>query len=417
MKNPNISIIGLGYVGLPLALNFSNKKFKTFGIDNDADKINKLKNNLSYLTSVSDKEIKTINKKKIITFTTDYSVIKESKFIIICLPTPLKNNSPDLSYLKKSIIKISKFLKKKQTIILESTSYPGTTSLLAKNLSKRSKLILDKDFYFGFSPERENPGGTVKYDKIPKVISSTSVKGLKVINELYTKVFNTVVISKSTEEAEAAKLLENCFRSVNIALINELRDLFNKTNLDIWEIIKVAKTKPFGFMPFYPSVGAGGHCIPIDPVYLSWYAKKNKANTTLLDYSIKFNDSTPFKVSKKIIKEIKNKKLINKKIIVFGITYKKNVNDIRESASLKIFKYLLREFDNVSYYDENIKYTKIENKNIYSLTNDKLKITKDIISIIAVDHRDVNYSQILKKSFLIFDCVNKFKINKKIISI
>ena len=417
MKNIKISVIGLGYVGLPLAINFAKNDFTIFGIDKDPYKVSNLNKKKSYISSISNLEIKNIFKKNI-TFTNEYSLIKESKFIIICLPTPLKNNIPDLSYLFEAINQISKFIKKKQVIVLESTSYPGTSKLLANRLSILTGLKLEKDFFFGFSPERENPGGDLEYKKIPKVVSSFSQKSLTEIKNIYEKVFEKIIISKSVEETEAAKLLENCFRSVNIALINELRDLFNNTNLNIWKIIDIAKTKPFGFMPFYPSVGAGGHCIPIDPVYLSWYAKKNKTQTNLLNQSIVFNNSTSTKVANYISKIIKNKKLSKNRLIIFGITYKKNVNDIRESASLKIFKSLFKNFNNVRYYDKNIEKINItKSKLTYSLKINELKNLKNYVSIITVNHDGVNYTNILKNSVLVFDCVNKFKNNKKIISI
>ena len=417
MKNIKISVIGLGYVGLPLAINFAKNDFTTFGIDKDPYKVSNLNKKKSYISSISNLEIKNIFKKNI-TFTNEYSLIKESKFIIICLPTPLKNNIPDLSYLFEAINQISKFIKKKQVIVLESTSYPGTSKLLANRLSILTGLKLEKDFFFGFSPERENPGGDLEYKKIPKVVSSFSQKSLTEIKNIYEKVFEKIIISKSVEETEAAKLLENCFRSVNIALINELRDLFNNTNLNIWRIIDIAKTKPFGFMPFYPSVGAGGHCIPIDPVYLSWYAKKNKTQTKLLNQSIVFNNSTSTKVAYYISKIIKNKKLSKNRLIIFGITYKKNVNDIRESASLKIFKSLFKNFNNVRYYDKNIEKINItKSKLTYSLKINELKNLKNYVSIITVNHDGINYTNILKNSVLVFDCVNKFKNNKKTISI
>ena len=418
MKKIKICIIGLGYVGLPLAINFAKKNFFIFGIDNDLKKINHLRNKKSYLSSLSDREIINVAEKKNIQFTNDYSCIKDVNYIIICLPTPLKKRSPDLSFLIDSIDRMAKHVQKNQTIILESTSYPGTTKLLADRLSLNTKLISEKDFFFGFSPERENPGGELASVKIPKVISAFSHKGLENLKKIYGRVFKEIVLSSKVEEAEAAKLLENCFRSVNISLINELRDLFNQTDLDIWKIIEIAKTKPFGFMPFYPSVGAGGHCIPVDPVYLSWFGKKNNFKTTFIDNSIRFNQKTPIKIANLIAKEIKFKKANYKDLIIFGVTYKKNVNDIRESSSLKILKILYKRFNKVSYYDSNIKSIEIDKKTIINSLNKKdLKNLKNYISIITVNHDLVNYNKIFKDSFLIFDCVNKFSKNKKIISI
>jgi UDP-N-acetyl-D-glucosamine dehydrogenase len=419
MKNLNICIIGLGYVGLPLALNFARKDLLTTGLDVNKLLINDLKKNISRITSVKNKELKNIANKNKLSFSYEYTEVAKSTHIIICVPTPLKKDKPDLSYVISTCNSLVEHIKKGQTIIFESTSYPGTTRNVISKILSKGKLKAEKDFFICFSPERENPGMTsILYKDIPKVISAISSKGLVNIKKLYGIVFKTLVVADTVEEAEAAKLLENCFRAVNIAFINELRDFFYKQKIDIWNVIKVAKTKPFGFMPFYPSIGAGGHCIPIDPKYLTWYARKNKGKLSILENSLTINKKTPLKVFAFIKDIINEKKIINPKIKLYGITYKKNVNDSRESSSLKLFKYLDNEYNNLDFYDPYIDKITIKNKSVKRAKTQYEKNSK-LISIIGVNHDSINYKKILSNSKIVIDLSNVYKTikNKKIILI
>ena len=419
MKNLKICVIGLGYVGLPLALNFAKNNILTIGLDINKLLINDLKKNISRITSVKNTELKNIANKNKLSFSNEYSEIPKSTYIIICVPTPLKKDKPDLSYVISTCNSLLKHIKKGQTIIFESTSYPGTTRKVISKILSKGKLKAEKDFYVCFSPERENPGMTsILYKDIPKVISAISNKGLVNIKKLYGIVFKTLVVADTVEEAEAAKLLENCFRAVNIAFINELRDFFYDQKIDIWNVIKVAETKPFGFMPFYPSVGAGGHCIPVDPKYLTWYARKNKGKLTILENSLIINKKTPLKIFAFVKDLINEKNIINPKIKLYGITYKKNVNDSRESSSLKLFKYLNNEYNSLDFYDPYIDKITIKNK-LVKRTNKQYEKKNNLISIIGVNHDGINYKKILSNSKMVIDLSNVYKTikNKKIVLI
>ena len=272
MKRINVGVIGLGYVGLPLSILFSKKGFRVIGFDIDKNKIKKINKNISYLDRITNKDISKITSKGFCT--NNFSFIKDCAFIIICVPTPLKNNRPDLKYLNSTLNLIQNYLRQGQTLILESTSYPGTTrEILGKLIS--TNFTIGKDFYLGFSSERINPGQNENnLNSVPKVVSGFTPNCLKIIKKFYEKSFTKVVAANSLEIAEFSKLLENIYRSVNIGFVNEMKIVADKMKLDIFEILKIAKTKPFGFNSFEPGPGVGGHCIPIDPNYLHWKAKK-----------------------------------------------------------------------------------------------------------------------------------------------
>ncbi len=417
-KNYTIGVIGLGYVGLPLAILFAKKKFRVIGFDIDLEKVKKLKKNESYLKRISKTQIKQIKKKKG-TFTNNFELVNKCDCIIICVPTPLKKNKPDLSFIQNTIKKIYKYLKTKQLIILESTSYPGTTrELVVEKLNK--KFDVGKDFFIGFSSERINPGENENViDEIPKVISGYSDKCLNLISKLYSKIFKKVVKSKSLEIAEFSKLLENIYRSVNIGFVNEMKIIADKMNLDIFEILKVAKTKPYGFNAFEPGPGVGGHCIPIDPEYLYWKSKKIGLEANFIKLSAKTNND----VIKFIIKKInliksrfyKNKKKL--KILILGVSYKKNVDDLRESSSVRLIKKLKKENYQIDYSDPFVK-MKINirdfNSNQKSIRINKTNLSKYDISILMTDHDKFDYKKIYNYSKRIIDCRGKFTIDEKV---
>ena len=339
----SVSVIGLGYVGLPLSLLLSNKS-RVIGIDIDKKKINILNSNNSYIERIDIRKIKAFNKKNI--FSYDFSKIIDTDFIIICVPTPLtKNRIPDLSYIKNAITKIKPYLKKGQTIVLESTSYPGTTyDHIVKVLNKN--FIIGKEIFVGFSSERIDPGiNDNKIQKIPKVVSGYSKFCLEVVSKFYEKHFTKIFKSDSLLIAEFSKLLENVYRSVNISFINEMKIIADKMGIDVFKIIEAANTKPYGFRRFWPGPGTGGHCIPIDPLFLNYAAKKYGYDSKFVKLSVDVNLKTVKFIEKKVTHFLtkNNIKLSSAKILFLGLAYKKNIDDYRESASLRLFDLLTKK--------------------------------------------------------------------------
>ncbi len=411
-KSSKIGIIGLGYVGLPLSILLVKNNFHIFGFDTDKKKISKIKKNKSYIDRISNSDVALINKRG--KFYSNFSKIRECEIIIICVPTPLKNNTvPDLSFIRNTIKSIKKFLKKGQVLILESTSYPGTTNEeIYKKL--KSKFNIGKNFFLGFSSERIDPGvNENSIQKIPKVVSGFSENCLKVISRFYKKSFNQVVESKSLEIAEFSKLLENIYRSINIGFINEMKILADRMNLDIFEIIEVANTKPYGFRRFFPGPGIGGHCIPVDPNYLYWKSVKLGLPAKFIKLSAQTNFLVLNFLIKKILSNLKKIKISNKKakILILGLSYKKNLDDIRESASIKLIDKLHKKnIKNICFYDPYIKEEMLD-KTIKKINylNSNVLINFDIV-ILMTDHDIFDYDLIKKKSKLIIDCRGRFEV-------
>ena len=400
-KKTQIAIIGLGYVGLPLALQFSKNKFNVTGFDIDEIKINKLNKAKSYIKHISDKEIK--NYKKRIFFTSDFKNISFCDVIILCLPTPVtKNFKPDLSFIKKTMLKIKKYLCKGQILILESSTYPGSTKqILTPYLNK---FELGNNFFLGYSPEREDPNNKkFKLVNIPKICSGYSNNCLNITVQIYKKIIKKTIKVSNIETAEFVKLYENIYRSVNIGLVNELKMVSNKLKLNIYEIIKAASTKPFGFQAFYPGPGVGGHCIPVDPYYLSWIAKKNNIKTNLIYHAGKINSNMP----RWVVSEILKRKKI-KKVLIVGVAYKKDLDDTREAPAIDFIKILRKKKISVSYHDPNVKFLnsrKLKNTlNSKNLNSNELK--KYDCVIIVTNHSNINYDLIKKNSKLIIDTRN-----------
>ena len=417
-KNTTIGIIGLGYVGLPLAILFAKKNFKVIGFDTDTKKINKIKKKISYIERISSKNIALLSKNN--NCFSNFKNIKHCDILIICVPTPLtKTNKPDLSYIRKTIILIKSKLKYGQTIILESTSYPGTTEEeIINKLDK--KFIVGKNIFVGFSPERINPGvNENNLQTIPKVVSGYSKNCLEIVSKIYSKIFDKVVKTKNLQIAEFSKLLENIYRAVNIGFINEMKFVADKMGIDIFEILKIANTKPYGFRRFNPGPGIGGHCIPIDPHYLYWKAKKFGISANFIKLSAETNSKVINFIQSKIFKIIKKKKIKNVKILILGLAYKKNMDDIRESASLKIIEKLYKSrLNNISYFDPHVK-DQIFHKNFKNLKSIKRisssKIKKFDIVVLMTDHDVFDYKMLLKYSKIIIDCRGRYKINEKVI--
>lgn len=424
-KEFKVGVIGLGYVGLPRSIQFCKKKIQVYGIDTDQNKTKILKKGKSYITNVKNDEIAKNIRKKLLIPTSDFSCIKKLDVIIVCVPTPLdKKLKPNLNFIKGTFARIKNFLRKDQLVCLESTSYPGTThETIITHLI--NKFNLGKNFYIGYSPERNDPGiKDIYINNIPKLVSGYSKNCLEITEHVYKIIFKKTVPLRNIRLAEMTKLYENIYRAINIGFVNEMKKVCTKMNIDIDEIIKAAKTKPFGFKAFYPGPGLGGHCIPVDPFYLTWKAKEYNIKTEFINLAGKVNRSIPNWVVNQLKIHLKHKRKINslkkKKILILGIAYKKNINDCRESPAFEIIKILEKNKSIVDYSDP---YFDI----IPKLRNYKFKLRKSIIlkssilkqydaTILVTDHDKFDYKLISKNSKLILDTRHVFdKKNKKII--
>ncbi len=343
-KKAVIGVIGLGYVGLPLNLCFIEQGFRSIGFDIDESKITSLKSGRSYIKHISSDRISGALTSKLFDATSDFARIKECDAILIAVPTPLnKNREPEMEYIVSTCEALYPHLRREQLIVLESTTYPGTTVEVVVPILEKSGLKNEKDFFVAFSPEREDPNNpNFKTETIPKVVGGTSPDSSEVANKLYSQIVVRTVPVSSTQVAEATKLMENIFRSVNIALVNELKVAFMKMGIDVWEVIDAAKTKPFGFMAFYPGPGLGGHCIPIDPFYLTWKAREFGVNTRFIELAGEINTSMPDFVVSRVMDALNDfgKSLKGSKILVLGLAYKANVDDYRESPSFHLMEKL-----------------------------------------------------------------------------
>lgn len=410
-------IIGLGYVGLPLALEFALKGIKTIGFDLDESKIKNInKDKSSYIKHISSSSIKKSVENGMFKATTDFNKLKETDAIIICVPTPLdKNREPDMKYIVQTAEEISKHLRKGHFVSLESTTYPGTTDELILGIFDKTKLKVGKDYYLCFSPEREDPNNpSYVTATIPKVIGGVTKDCLKHGMDIYSKVIEKLVPVSSTKAAEATKLLENIYRSINIALVNELKTVFDKMGIDVWEVIDAASTKPFGYTPFYPGPGLGGHCIPIDPFYLTWKAREYETATKFIELAGEINTNMPHYVISKVMEALNEKKksLNGSKVLILGLAYKKNVDDIRESPSLKLIELLQERGAKVDYNDDYVK--AIPELRKYKFNKKSVKLTKDNLKkydvvLISTDHSYYDPEFILKHSNLIVDTRNLLK--------
>lgn len=417
-KSAKVGIIGLGYVGLPLAVEFAKAGFSVTGIDISPEVVNNVNKGKSYIIDVPSSELSSLIKKKKLRATADFSVIRELDTINICVPTPLrKSKDPDVSFIISAVTEIQKFVKKGQLIILESTTYPGTTEEIVKPLIEETGLKVGEDFYLAFSPERVDPGNkNFNTKNTPKVVGGSTPKCCELAKLFYSQAIQTVIGVGSTQTAELVKLLENTFRAVNIGLVNEMALMCDKLGIDIWEVIDAASTKPFGFMPFYPGPGLGGHCIPIDPLYLSWKAKFYNFTARFIELADEVNSSMPdYSVSK--ISEALNdfKKCLNgSKILILGITYKANISDVRESPAITIIEKLEKHKAKVFYNDPYVSEIQIHNK-LYSSVNLTDKILNDFDAmVITSSHSSYKWKSILKKNIPVIDTRNALKNEKNI---
>ncbi len=466
-KSAIIGIIGMGYVGLPLALAFAEKGFLVMGFDVDENKKQKLNEGQSYIKHISSRKIKKAVVSGRFNATTDFSKISEADAVIICVPTPLdEHREPDMSFVVNTAETIQKYLRKGQLVTLESTTYPGTTEeillplfenalsvQIKKSAARREvkpqlagagfggdeadyakeienlvenkngnesektneKLVVGKDFFLAYSPEREDPNNPdFKTETIPKVIGGVTPRCLDAAKTLYDQIIVRTVPVSSPSVAEATKLLENIYRSVNIALVNELKMVFNKMNIDLWEVIEAASTKPFGFQPFYPGPGLGGHCIPIDPFYLTWKVREYDANTRFIELAGEINTYQPYYVVETSMEVLNRfgKTLKDSNVLILGASYKKNIDDLRESPSLKLIEILREKGALVDYNDPYIPKLPLMRKYKFNLESVELtaeNMAKYDLVVLSTDHEAYDYGFIYRHSKIIIDTRNAFR--------
>jgi UDP-N-acetyl-D-glucosamine dehydrogenase len=409
-REAHCGVIGLGYVGLPLALELARAGFKVTGIDLDENKIKAINEGRSYIVDTKDEEIAEPVKAGKFRATSDFSVIRELDTVNICVPTPLrKTKDPDLTYVVSAVNEIKQYLHKGMLVILESTTYPGTTDEVVRPALESTGLVVGTDFALAFSPERIDPGNERFNTKnIPKVVGGTTPTCVQVAKSLYEASVDTVVPVSSTQVAEMVKLLENTFRSVNIGLVNELAQMCGALNVDVWEVIDAAKTKPFGFMPFYPGPGLGGHCIPIDPFYLSWKAKMNGFDARFIELAGAINESMPRFVVEKITDALNRhqKSVRGSRIHVMGVAYKAGVNDIRESPALTVMKLLQDKGAVLSYTDPYIPHMHDEGFELSSVDAKNGFLGAVDCVVILTAHPGIDYAAIQKAAPLVVDTRN-----------
>ncbi|MBF0357406.1 MAG: nucleotide sugar dehydrogenase [Magnetococcales bacterium] len=419
-KSAVIGIIGLGYVGLPLALRFLEEGFVVVGFDIDPVKIAKLESREPYIEHIDPGPFYSAIKNKKFIATIDFSEIKTVDAIILCVPTPLnKNREPDLSYVTGSLYNIIPHMRKGQVVSLESTTYPGTTEEQIVPPIKMSGYTVGSDVFVIYSPEREDPANPEFTTRnIPKVVGGSTANCLEVGKGLYEEIIDTVVPVSSTGAAEMVKILENTFRSVNIALVNELKIVADKMGLDIFEVVRAAATKPFGYTPFFPGPGLGGHCIPIDPFYLTWKAREYGVNTRFIELAGEVNTSMPDFVISKIVSALNNVSLAvrGSKILVLGLAYKKNVDDVRESPSIVLLKMLQEIGADVDYSDPHVPVT--PDMRAHSINLSSVALTPDVISaydcvVVATDHDRFDWDMIKQNAKLVVDPRGVFQADDK----
>jgi len=417
-KKAKIGVIGLGYVGLPLALEFVRSGYCVTGIDKNKERVESLNKGTSYVIDVKSEDIAQFIEKGLLCVTDDVSVLSTLDAMSICVPTPLtKTKDPDMSYIINVGQEVKNYMHKDQLFVLESTTYPGTTEELVLTMLEEGGLKVGKDFYLAFSPERIDPGNKrYSVKNIPKVIGGVTQQCTELASCLYGHIIETIIPVSSPKVAEMVKLLENTFRNVNIALVNEIAIMSERLGIDVWEVIDAAKTKPFGFMSFYPGPGLGGHCIPIDPLYLSWVAKKNGFELRFIALADQINSAMPEFVVEKITDALNDveKSVKGSNVHILGVAYKKDVDDLRESPALEIMNILRSKGAKVTYTDPYIPEINYQKLSIKSKPLSKEVLSKVDCSVIVTDHSNFDYNLIVANSKLIVDTRNALKgINKK----
>lgn len=417
-KKAKIGVIGLGYVGLPLALEFVRSGYCVTGIDKNKERVDALNKGMSYVIDVKSEDISQFIEKGLLCITHDVSALSTLDAVSICVPTPLtKTKDPDMSYIINVGQEVKNYMHKGQLFILESTTYPGTTEELVLPMLEEGGFTVGKDIYLAFSPERIDPGNK-KYSvkNIPKVIGGVTPQCTELARRLYGHIIETIIPVSSPKVAEMVKLLENTFRNVNIALVNEIAIMSERLNIDVWEVIDAAKTKPFGFMSFYPGPGLGGHCIPIDPLYLSYVAKKNGFELRFIALADQINSAMPEFVVEKITDALNDaeKSVKGSNVHILGVAYKKDVDDLRESPALEIMNILRSKGAKISYTDPYIPEIAYQKLSIKSKPLSKEVLSRVDCAVIVTDHSNFDYNLIVSSSKLIVDTRNALKnIHKK----
>jgi len=415
IKNRQIelAVVGLGYVGFPLALEFARKRVKVVGIEIDSGRLRSIAQRKSYISDIDSNELKDALESGYFRASADFADIRRADAVLICVPTPLKGKYlPDISFIKNATRGVAGHIKKGALVILESTTYPGTTEEEILPIFQNRGFKHGEDFYLCFSPERIDPGNKkFPVHKIPKVVGGLNRQATQLAMAIYRIIIKQVVPVSSARAAETVKLLENTFRLINIGLIDELSMMAHKMKIDIWEVIQAASTKPFGFMPFYPGPGVGGHCIPKDPLYLHWKAKSFGFNSRFIQLASDVINYMPEYVVKRIkdaLSEVK-KKLEGAKILVIGVTYKKDIKDLRKSPSIDVISCLKKQGAQVSYFDPLIPFLKVKDLDLKSVKLNNKKINEYDCVLIATDHTAVDYPAVLNNAKLIFDSRNVYK--------
>jgi len=413
VNQPTVTIIGLGFVGLPLAIKLVEKNLNVIGIDVDKRKISQLLNGESYIPDISSSQLQGAFKSKQFSVSSDYRNITTTNAVIICVPTPLTTHqTPDLSYVTAAANSITPYLQENQLVVLESSTYPGTTREVRLPILENSGKKVGENIYLGYSPERIDPGNqTIPIDEVPKIISGITSGCLEKMLDLYKMIYINVVPVSSTETAEITKLLENTYRFINISFINEFATICDSLGVDVWEVIDAAKTKPYGFTAFYPGPGIGGHCIPVDPFYLQWKISNYEMSSLFITAASTINKTILQHIIAKI-KEILQKPMNESSILLYGMTYKKDISDIRDSQSVELFKCLLDINRSVLYHDPYVSTIKIDSKifNSTPLTQETLGQVDCVV--ILTDHSEIPLDTILEHSFLVFDTRNVVKDQK-----
>lgn len=417
VKSLTCGVVGLGYVGLPLAVDKAKHGFKTIGFDVQQAKVDMVNAGKNYIGDVVDADLQELVENGMLRATTDFSEVTDVDFIAICVPTPLDaHQQPDITYVRDSAIAISKHLTRGTIVVLESTTYPGTTEELLKPiLEQGSGLVCGEDFYLGFSPERVDPGNLVyKTSNTPKVVGAIGADAAQVISSVYSAILDSDIhVVSSPAVAEMEKILENTYRNVNIGLINEMAMLCNKMGINIWEVVDAAKTKPYGFQAFYPGPGLGGHCIPLDPYYLSWKAREFGFHTSMIESSMMVNDRMPeytVERSSKILN--RHKKALNgSKVLVLGVAYKQDIDDYRESPAIKVIEEFEKTGAEISFYDPFVaKYRDEKGQWHEGLTELTEQVVKQYdMAIITTAHTNVDYQMVTACGIPVFDCKNVCK--------
>jgi nucleotide sugar dehydrogenase len=411
--NAHVAVVGLGYVGLPVALEFATAGFAVTGVDLDATKVDQINSGDSYLIDIESSQISEAIRLGRLRATSNFDDISDADAVLICVPTPITNGTPDLSRVVAASAAIAGVLKSGSLVVLESTTYPGSTEELVRPLLEEGGRVAGSDFLLAFSPERIDPGNPhYGFRDIPKIVGGVDARSTSTAALLYGQVVPKVVTVSGTKEAELAKLIENTFRHVNIALVNELAVYAHEMGIDIWEAIDAAATKPFGFMPFYPGPGWGGHCIPLDPSYLSWRVRRDRAHEVrFVEVAQAVNAEMPRHVSERVSLMLNDegKSVRNAKILAIGVSYKPGVDDTREAGSLKVIERLARQGAEISYYDPLVPSIVVGGSAMESVELDDATLQAQDIVVVLVAQEGVAWDQVARSSALVFDCCNALK--------